>query len=110
PLPAERPARLHARHGHVARGLSLRADEEGREVITVRRHFVPVAVALSFLLLTGPAFDQKAVTDPLPSWNDGPAKKAIRGFVRVTTDKVSNQYVPPAQRLATFDQDGTLWV
>ena len=48
--------------------------------------------------------------DPLPSWNDGPAKKAILDFVRATTDKASPQYVPPEQRIATFDQDGTLWV
>jgi phosphoglycolate phosphatase-like HAD superfamily hydrolase len=48
--------------------------------------------------------------DPLPSWNDGPAKKAILDFVRITTDKGSPKYVPPAARIATFDQDGTLWV
>jgi uncharacterized protein (TIGR03000 family) len=48
--------------------------------------------------------------DPLPSWNDGAAKKAILAFVRVTTDKGSAKYVPPEQRIATFDQDGTLWV
>lgn len=48
--------------------------------------------------------------DPLPSWNDGAAKKAIVEFIRTTTDKDSKQYVPPEQRIATFDQDGTLWV
>ena len=48
--------------------------------------------------------------DPLPSWNDGAAKKAILEFVRVTTDKASDKYVPPEQRIAIFDQDGTLWV
>ncbi len=47
---------------------------------------------------------------PLPSWNDGLAKKAIVEFVRTTTDKASVQFVPPEQRIATFDQDGTLWV
>ncbi|MCI0573223.1 MAG: haloacid dehalogenase-like hydrolase [Myxococcaceae bacterium] len=51
-----------------------------------------------------------AQTDPLPSWNEGPAKQAILGFVRATTEKRSPQYVPPEQRIATFDQDGTLWV
>jgi len=51
-----------------------------------------------------------AQTDPLPSWNEGPAKQAIRDFVRVTTDKANLRYVPPPQRIATFDQDGTLWV
>src|SRR5262249_49000612 len=44
------------------------------------------------------------------SWNDGAAKKAILEFVRVTTDKESPQYVPTEQRIAAFDQDGTLWV
>jgi phosphoglycolate phosphatase-like HAD superfamily hydrolase len=51
-----------------------------------------------------------AADDPLPSWNDGPAKKAILEFVRETTDKASPKYVRPAERIATFDQDGTLWV
>ncbi len=48
--------------------------------------------------------------DPLPSWNEGPAKKAIVDFVKVTTDKASPKFVPPEARVATFDQDGTLWV
>ena len=51
-----------------------------------------------------------AQTDPLPSWNDGPAKQAIVEFVRVTTDKASPKFVPPEDRIATFDNDGTLWV
>ncbi len=65
---------------------------------------------LSSLSLTGQAFGQQGMTDPLPSWNDGPAKRAILEFVRVTTDKASPRYVPPERRIATFDQDGTLWV
>jgi phosphoserine phosphatase len=48
--------------------------------------------------------------DPLPSWNDGPAKQAIVEFVKTTTTQGSPQFVPPVARLATFDQDGTLWV
>jgi phosphoglycolate phosphatase-like HAD superfamily hydrolase len=47
--------------------------------------------------------------DPLPSWNDGPAKQAILAFVKDTTEKSSPKYVEPADRIATFDQDGTLW-
>jgi phosphoglycolate phosphatase-like HAD superfamily hydrolase len=46
---------------------------------------------------------------PLPSWNSGPARNAIIEFVRATTDPGSAQFVPPAERIATFDQDGTLW-
>src|SRR5271157_3339100 len=49
-------------------------------------------------------------TTPLASWNDGPAKQAILDFVRVTTDPSSKDFVPPAERVAEFDQDGTLWV
>jgi len=51
-----------------------------------------------------------AENDPLPSWNDGPSKAAIITFVHSTTDRSSPAYVPPEQRTATFDQDGTLWV
>jgi phosphoserine phosphatase len=51
-----------------------------------------------------------AAADPLPSWNDGAAKKAIVDFVRVTTDKSSPNFVRPEDRVATFDQDGTTWV
>ncbi len=49
-------------------------------------------------------------TDPLPSWNEGPAKKAIVEFVQTTTTQGSASFVPTAERVATFDQDGTLWV
>ena len=48
--------------------------------------------------------------DPLPSWNAGPAKQAILNFVKVTTDSSSPSFVPPAERIAAFDQDGTTWV
>ena len=48
--------------------------------------------------------------DPLPSWNQGPAKQAIIDFVKATTDKANPKFVPPGERIATFDQDGTLWV
>ena len=56
------------------------------------------------------ATDALAQTDPLPSWNDGAAKKAIVEFVQATTTQGSPKFVPPAERIATFDQDGTLWV
>ena len=48
--------------------------------------------------------------DPLPSWNEGPAKLSILEFVAAVTDKNSKDYVAPAERIATFDNDGTLWV
>jgi phosphoglycolate phosphatase-like HAD superfamily hydrolase len=51
-----------------------------------------------------------AADGPLPSWNDAGAKKAILNFVQVTTDRTNPKFVPEAERIATFDQDGTLWV
>jgi len=47
--------------------------------------------------------------DGLPSWNDGPAKAAIVQFVKDVTTEGGKDYVPPAERIATFDNDGTLW-
>jgi phosphoglycolate phosphatase-like HAD superfamily hydrolase len=47
--------------------------------------------------------------DPLPSWNDGPAKQAIMTFVDEATKKGSPDFVPMDERIATFDNDGTLW-
>jgi hypothetical protein len=46
----------------------------------------------------------------LPSWNDGAAKQAILDFVQATTDQASPKFVAPAERIAVFDNDGTLWV
>ena len=46
---------------------------------------------------------------PLPSWNDGPAKAAIADFVVRVTKEGGKDYVQPAERIATFDNDGTLW-
>lgn len=47
--------------------------------------------------------------DPLPSWNNGQSKQAIRAFVRKISKPGTPDFVPPAQRIATFDNDGTLW-
>ena len=48
--------------------------------------------------------------DPLPSWNDSAAKQAILNFIRLTTSSSSEHFVPAADRVACFDQDGTTWV
>jgi len=48
--------------------------------------------------------------DPLPAWNAGAAKQSIFDFVAAVTREGSPQYVPPPERIATFDNDGTLWV
>jgi phosphoserine phosphatase len=72
-------------------------------LFTLARSFLLGAL----LVLGAPALAQ---TDPLPSWNEGPAKQAIVSFVKDTTTQGSPKFVPPAERIATFDQDGTLWV
>ena len=74
---------------------------------TRRPWSVRATVAL-FVALFG-ILNAQGQSDPLPSWNDGPAKQSILAFVKETTDKSSPKYVEPADRIATFDQDGTLW-
>jgi hypothetical protein len=50
-----------------------------------------------------------AASDPLPSWVEGATKQAIVNFVQQTTDSSSPNFLPSAERIATFDNDGTLW-
>ncbi len=70
-------------------------------------------VALSILFVAALGFVQPASSqqspDPLPSWNDGPTKKAIIEFVARVTKEGGGDFVPVAERIATFDNDGTLW-
>src|SRR4030095_11190258 len=66
------------------------------------RTFVLLAIVIAGLTT---AYAQ----DPLPSWNDGPAKKSIVEFVAKVTKEGSPDLVPPEERIATFDNDGTLW-
>lgn len=79
-----------------------------REQIPMRRRakllppFVSLLIALAIASVA-------ATPDPLPSWNEGNAKKAVMEFVRTVTDKASPNYVPAEERIATFDNDGTLW-
>jgi phosphoglycolate phosphatase-like HAD superfamily hydrolase len=67
---------------------------------------VMMAGLLLMAALTGVAVAQ---TDPLQSWNDGATKKAIVDFVARVTTQGSTEFVPVAERVATFDNDGTLW-
>ena len=69
-----------------------------------------VAILLAALVPVSAHAEAPSIVDALPSWNDGAAKQAIVGFVKATTDKSSPDFVPPEERIATFDQDGTLWV
>src|SRR5438477_10510292 len=72
-----------------------------------RQNLIAAALVCALALATTVA---RATADPLSSWNDGPAKQAIVEFVKATTTQGSPQFVPPEERIATFDQDGTLWV
>jgi hypothetical protein len=65
----------------------------------------PVTRLLTLLLLT----DVAVAADPLPSWSDTAPKQAIIAFVEKVTQEGSPEFVPVAERIATFDNDGTLW-
>ncbi len=69
-----------------------------------------VGYAAAILALCATAWSVRAADGVLPSWNDGPAKQAITAFVAAVTTAGSADFVLPADRIATFDQDGTLWV
>jgi hypothetical protein len=66
------------------------------------------SLAITLLVSVVLALSAQAA-DLLPSWNDGPARQAIIEFVNATTDMGSPKFVPPEERIATFDNDGTLW-
>ena len=72
-----------------------------------RRELIKVSATMAVLGTFSESIS--AMGDPLPSWNEGPAKKAILDFVKATTEKSSANYLEPKDRIATFDQDGTLW-
>ncbi|MFO1407793.1 MAG: HAD family hydrolase [Steroidobacteraceae bacterium] len=71
------------------------------------RHTLQALVLVAAALVAGPVAAQSP--DPLPSWNDGPAKQAIVAFVAKATTAGSPDFVAPEARVATFDNDGTLW-
>jgi phosphoglycolate phosphatase-like HAD superfamily hydrolase len=71
-----------------------------------RSHGSPLALLGLSLIASTAVF----AAEPLASWNEGPAKQAIVEFVKATTTQGGAQFVAPAERIATFDQDGTLWV
>ena len=75
----------------------------------IGRRAVLRAAAVALTLLAAP-LPLAAQDDPLPSWNDGAAKTAILDFVTQTTTEGGANFVAPEDRIATFDQDGTIWV
>jgi phosphoglycolate phosphatase-like HAD superfamily hydrolase len=85
----------------------------GAAVRIVRRLAEPIVHCLqAFTILVSLAFVAQALTqtDPLPSWNAGRAKNSIVDFVQASIDPTNPMFVPQDERIATFDQDGTLWV
>jgi len=68
----------------------------------------PIRILSAGLLLIAPA-DRAWTVDTLPSWNDTPSKQAVIGFVTRTVMESSPSFLPPAERIAVFDNDGTLW-
>jgi len=67
-------------------------------------NFLTICLAMVFLVAVA-----AQAAEPLPSWNDGKAKQSILAFVEKVTTPGSPDFVPPAERIATFDNDGTLW-
>ena len=81
-----------------------------KSIFPSRHTLLPTLAALAALLSLIHFTDANAQADPLPSWNDGPAKQAIIELVKATTNRGSPTFVAPEARIATFDQDGTTWV
>jgi phosphoglycolate phosphatase-like HAD superfamily hydrolase len=73
---------------------------------TIRSQILLAAALVSALAFTATV---ARAADPLPSWNDGKAKQAITSFVEKVTKEGSPDFVPVPERIATFDNDGTLW-
>src|SRR3954462_11480304 len=84
--------------------LTLPAMNRLKQIRSAVRHALALVI---FVLVSSAAFAQAA--DPLLSWNDGQAKQSILNFVAAVTREGSPDFVPPARRIATFDNDGTLW-
>ena len=81
-----------------------------RRIRTKSAGLILVLAALSSATGSCPAQTAARVTDdPLPSWNDGDTKKAIVAFVTRVTTEGGPDFVPAKARIATFDNDGTLW-
>ena len=66
-------------------------------------------LTLLVILLVSNAVLANAQTDPLPSWKEGPAKTAIVDFMASVLDQQGGTFVEPEDRIAVFDNDGTLW-
>jgi phosphoserine phosphatase len=90
------------------------------ENMKISKYLVLFVVALACISLLALAFESNIVdtspktstqgaVDPLPSWTEGSAKNAILSFVENVTNPSNTNYVEPSERIAAFDNDGTLW-
>jgi phosphoserine phosphatase len=70
---------------------------------------IQILLAVVFVCVMALTTSVAQTADPLPSWNDGTAKHSIMDFVVKVTKQGGPDFVPPADRIATFDNDGTLW-
>lgn len=73
------------------------------------KHILIRLVELGFILLLTACAANQPAPDPLPSWNSGATKQRITDFVKDVTDDGNKTFVPASERIATFDNDGTLW-
>jgi len=79
------------------------------KVLQTQKQMISIRCLTAFLLIVATVLIAHAQTDPLPAWNDGPSKQAILTFVETVTKEGGPGFVPAPQRIATFDNDGTLW-
>src|SRR6476660_5950476 len=86
-----------------------KSESVGRCAMITRRGLVSAFVCAVLLTWQGSSF-AIAQSDPLPSWNDGAIKQSIIDFVTRVTKEGGRDFVKPEERVATFDNDGTLWV
>lgn len=104
--PGDNLSEIAARFGATVVSLETLNDLTGDRILVGQQ--LVVATGSSDEARGEPPKDP-AQGDPLPSWSDGPAKQAIIDFAAAVTDASSPDYVPPEARIATFDNDGTLW-
>ena len=79
------------------------------EATNTRQTVCPQSVILIALLFVSGCNQDQKPSDPLPSWNEGAARTSIVEFVQAVTDETGPDFVPVPERIAVFDNDGTLW-
>ncbi len=78
-----------------------------QKILNPRNLLFSISIIICIFIITGDAISE---TDPLPSWNDRSVKNYIIKFVETVTNPESNDFVKPEDRIATFDNDGNLWI